>query len=69
MAQVTVEKSSSKSRTEEEAMTDAELKTAQEAGKAAMNDFDVDEILNDIDDVLEENAEVFVADFIQRGGQ
>ena len=30
---------------------------------------DVDAILDEIDEVLEENAEVFVAQYIQKGGQ
>lgn len=30
---------------------------------------DVEEILGDIDDVLEENAEAFVRGFVQKGGQ
>ncbi len=32
-------------------------------------DDDVDAILDDIDDVLEENAEEFVRSFVQKGGQ
>ena len=31
--------------------------------------FDIDDLLEDIDDVLEENAEEFVAGYIQKGGQ
>lgn len=30
---------------------------------------DYDDLLDEIDDVLEENAEAFVAEFIQNGGQ
>lgn len=30
---------------------------------------EIDELLDDIDDVLEENAEQFVKDYIQAGGQ
>lgn len=36
--------------------------------KAKLDD-DVDSILDDIDDVLEENAEEFVRSFVQKGGQ
>ena len=36
--------------------------------KEAMDD-DVDAILDEIDDVLESNAEDFVKSFIQKGGQ
>ena len=32
-------------------------------------DYDVDEFLDEIDDVLETNAEDFVKSFIQKGGQ
>lgn len=32
-------------------------------------DEDVDDILNEIDDVLETNAEEFVKSYIQKGGQ
>lgn len=36
--------------------------------KEAMNN-DIDDILDEIDDVLETNAEEFVKGFIQKGGQ
>ena len=29
----------------------------------------IDDVLSDIDDVLEENAEEFVKEFVQRGGE
>jgi ubiquitin-like protein Pup len=29
----------------------------------------IDEVLSDIDDILEENAEEFVKEFVQRGGE
>lgn len=32
-------------------------------------DHDIDAILDEIDDVLEENAEDFVKSFVQKGGQ
>ena len=40
------------------------------AGRAAQaKDDDVDAILDEIDDVLETNAEEFVKGFVQKGGQ
>jgi ubiquitin-like protein Pup len=32
-------------------------------------EFDIDDLLDEIDDVLEENAEEFVRSYIQKGGQ
>jgi ubiquitin-like protein Pup len=54
------------SETEEatEAVTESDLAER----KGAMDD-DVDAILDEIDDVLETNAEDFVKSFIQKGGQ
>jgi ubiquitin-like protein Pup len=42
---------------------------AAEAASASVLDADVDSILDEIDSVLEENAEDFVKSFIQKGGQ
>lgn len=49
---------------------------AERAGKVALNGEkgealkkDIDQILDEIDGILEENAEVFVKSFIQLGGQ
>ncbi len=39
------------------------------AGQAQVKDDDVDAILDEIDDVLETNAEEFVKGFVQKGGQ
>jgi ubiquitin-like protein Pup len=39
------------------------------ASTPAPLDFDIDDMLDAIDDVLEENAEEFVAGYIQKGGQ
>jgi ubiquitin-like protein Pup len=39
------------------------------AERKEMIDEDVDAILDEIDDVLETNAEDFVKSFIQKGGQ
>lgn len=32
-------------------------------------DFNIDDILDEIDDVLEENAEEFVRSYVQKGGE
>ena len=52
--------------------TDEVVETAPETDvaerKEALDD-DVDAILDEIDDVLETNAEDFVKSFIQKGGQ
>ncbi len=34
-----------------------------------VNDADIDSVLDEIDDVLETNAEEFVRSFVQKGGQ
>jgi ubiquitin-like protein Pup len=39
------------------------------AGQAQSTDADVDAILDEIDEVLESNAEEFVKGFVQKGGQ
>lgn len=72
MSQVTQEKRRSSETEAAHEMTDAQLKAAQEAGQTALDgvkDEDIDQILADIDDVLEVNAEDFVMNFVQRGGQ
>ena len=38
-------------------------------GNGAQTLSNVDDILNEIDDVLEENAEEFVRGYVQKGGQ
>ncbi len=43
--------------------------SAQESTDAQSRDDDVDALLDEIDDVLETNAEEFVAAFVQKGGQ
>ncbi|MDF9717410.1 ubiquitin-like protein Pup [Nocardioides sp. ChNu-153] len=50
----------------EEVAPEAETDVAER--KEALDD-DVDSILDEIDDVLEQNAEDFVKSFIQKGGQ
>ena len=71
MAQATTEKKGSTQETSQK-LDDKELKAAQDAGKAALehvNDAEIDTLLEEIDGVLETNAEEFVGAFIQRGGQ
>lgn len=43
--------------------------TAAAAERKEQLDEDVDALLDEIDDVLEENAEEFVRGFVQKGGQ
>jgi ubiquitin-like protein Pup len=50
---------------QDEAAQDVEAASARKAEL----DADVDAILEEIDDVLEEKAEEFVASFVQKGGQ
>jgi ubiquitin-like protein Pup len=47
---------------------DEELAPADSAHKAEL-DSEVDSLLDEIDDVLEVNAEEFVRSFVQKGGQ
>ena len=51
-----------------EEVTDVAPETDVSERKEALDD-DVDAILDEIDDVLETNAEDFVKSFIQKGGQ
>jgi prokaryotic ubiquitin-like protein Pup len=46
-----------------------ELPEADVAERKEQLDEDIDAILDEIDDVLESNAEDFVKSFIQKGGQ
>ncbi|MET0693869.1 MAG: ubiquitin-like protein Pup [Propionibacteriaceae bacterium] len=61
------EQSQRKSRRSEETEVE-ELAPADSAHKAEI-DSDVDSLLDEIDDVLEVNAEEFVRSFVQKGGQ
>src|SRR5262245_35418643 len=45
----------------------ASTRSLKERGKTITND--IDDLLEEIDGVLEENAEEFVASYVQRGGQ
>ena len=53
---------------ETEEVTEVAPETDVSERKEALDD-DVDAILDEIDDVLETNAEDFVKSFIQKGGQ
>jgi ubiquitin-like protein Pup len=57
-------KKSSEEAPQEEAVTESDVAERKEA-----LDDDVDAILDEIDEVLESNAEDFVKSFIQKGGQ
>lgn len=48
---------------EEEAVQAEETKTAQE------DSAEVDDLLDEIDEVLEQNAEEFVRSYVQKGGE
>lgn len=65
MAQERVQKEKQTSKQETEEVTEVE---PQDLKNAELEE-DVADILDEIDDVLEENAQEFVADFIQKGGQ
>ena len=54
--------------TQDETSTDEVVETGL-AERKEMIDEDVDAILDEIDEVLETNAEDFVKSFIQKGGQ
>jgi ubiquitin-like protein Pup len=56
-----------KSEAPEEAVEDTDTSDVAERKEAL--DHDIDDILDEIDDVLETNAEDFVKSFIQKGGQ
>ena len=46
-----------------------DVETSDVAARKEKIDIDVDAMLDEIDDVLEENAEEFVRGFVQKGGQ
>jgi ubiquitin-like protein Pup len=48
---------------------DAEPPPPQGSATPQTSDADVDALLDEIDDVLESNAEEFVKGFVQKGGQ
>lgn len=59
---------SDQSRREDDAEEPVGPSPAAAERKEALDD-DVDAILDEIDDVLEENAEEFVRGFVQKGGE
>lgn len=67
MADEQQHKNRSHSTAQTEDVVNEDLEAAS-ARKAEL-DADVDSILDEIDDVLEVNAEEFVASFVQKGGQ
>ena len=61
---------SQKARARDEQQVEEVTETSAEAGERKDQlDSDVDAVLGEIDDVLEENAEDFVRQFVQKGGQ
>ncbi|MCQ9165790.1 MULTISPECIES: ubiquitin-like protein Pup [unclassified Arthrobacter] len=64
------EQKNTSSRTEEEQLEDSPLPTpAPDSGAAQAATSGVDDLLDEIDGVLETNAEEFVRGFVQKGGQ
>lgn len=58
--------------TEEHQLSDEEIKTAKDLGNAAVDSAsgeEVDDLLAEIDEVLESNAEDFVRSYVQKGGE
>jgi ubiquitin-like protein Pup len=53
---------------QEDAASDVQAQSTSAEHKAAL-DADVDSLLDEIDEVLEINAEEFVKSFVQKGGQ
>ncbi|HEV8025192.1 MAG TPA: ubiquitin-like protein Pup [Candidatus Nanopelagicales bacterium] len=62
------QKKVSKREETDEVLDDAPAAASSTQDKEALDD-DVDSILDEIDGVLEENAEDFVKSFVQKGGQ
>lgn len=56
-----------KQETEQADQKPAEAKDISKKGEEVKAD--MDDLIDQIDDVLEENAEQFIKDFVQRGGQ
>jgi prokaryotic ubiquitin-like protein Pup len=48
---------------------DVDDATVEEQTTEEVDTSDVDELLDEIDEVLEENAEEFVRNYVQKGGQ
>ena len=56
-------------RTQDDYLPDPPADGAPTPGSAAAQTSDLDSLLDEIDDVLEVNAEEFVQSFVQKGGQ
>ena len=52
---------------EREEVVDAEVAASSERGEKLKED--IDDLLDEIDSVLEDNAEEFVRSYVQKGGQ
>ena len=48
---------------------DSDEEVAETTTSESVDTSDVDELLDEIDEVLEENAEEFVKNYVQKGGQ
>lgn len=69
MAQTTQKKSTSKSTETNEEEKSQETPSSESQENPETTDAELDDLLADIDDVLEENAEEFVKAYIQKGGE
>ncbi|TWP36874.1 ubiquitin-like protein Pup [Leekyejoonella antrihumi] len=56
-------------RRDDDVADDAPEPVAPSGGAAQVQDADTDDVLDEIDGVLESNAEEFVRGFVQKGGQ
>lgn len=52
----------------DEAAVEEEVRTNEENSSGAIKD-ELDDLLDEIDDVLETNAEEFVKNYVQKGGE
>ena len=68
-AQENAEHKKAQRREDHEAVVEESLPSTSSAEDKEALDADVDSILDEIDEVLEENAEDFVKSFVQKGGQ
>ena len=69
MIMATHDRKSTASRTEEEELEETPPPAADPEAAASAQTEGVDDLLDEIDGVLENNAEEFVRGFIQKGGQ
>lgn len=69
MIMATQDRKNTASRAEEEELEETAPPAGPEAAAAAPQTEGVDDLLDEIDGVLENNAEEFVRGFIQKGGQ